>query len=348
MLKTKLYLFFCVVLVIVIAMEASDIIKNYSVKELYEDIIFTQITMESKQYVSEIEYDIKYGRDLEGFYNMNETLKNIEESSSYIEGAYIVSSKNKLLYGNGRKAVGNELYIPKGAKFKSNSSYYMYIKNGIYFIVSRIKNDKSVTAGYLILRVTSDAVSNTIADFINQNNIQSLIIGGEIIALALLIIRRAKPAKGKGLVKSLFIPLCSLLICAIIVDSGVAILRYNQIAGGATVQMVDKVSQSLQSSVDQVMEKGVPSDRLYDLSGWLEKNKSEMPAIASFSLENNEKITASVSRSYITGFIEKTIFRLSLLLLACILLCVLIRIGGMLYKRKTRTEFGVPTDVSKK
>jgi hypothetical protein len=326
--KVKLLLLVCAVLVISIALAVSDAIKNTSTKELYENVISAQTAMEAHQYISDIEYDIRYGRDLNNFYNMDETLKDIARNSSYIKGTYIVSAKKKLLYLNGQIPAKKELKIPEQSAF-SDKSYAMYPHGAWYFVVSKIKNEHSAVVGYLFIRVAGDAVTNTTADYIEQNNLQTLIIGCEILALAVLVIRRASQKKddakkGTATLHSLLRPLCALLMVAVILDASLSLVRFYQLANDATVQVVDKISETMQSRVDDVIAKGIPSDQLYDLSGWLEKNKSEMPVIASFNLQNNEKITATVSQDYINSFLAQSFLRLLLLLAGCLLFCALV------------------------
>lgn len=315
--KTKTLLIAIMLAALSAAMLISVIIKNQSVKSLYEDVTFTQITMEARQYVSNIEYGLKNGSELEKYYDMDSELEGICQSSSYIDGAYIVSAKKYLLYQTGVKAIQGVLRVPD----KIKGSYAVYRDNGCYFVVTKINNADNSTAGFLIMRVENSAILNAVADYDRQNQIQSFVIGCEIAGIAVFIIRRAVLASKKKPVFYIIKTLSTLLILAVILDSGVTMIRYYQISNDASLQTVDKIAQALQTSLNEVRAKGVSSDEIYDLSGWLDKSKTEMPIVNTITAEKNEKITATVSNAYVLGFLGQSALRQLFLLAGCLLFC---------------------------
>jgi len=334
--KTKAFFFLIILFAITLCLTFSVMIKNGSVKSLYEDVTFTQVTTEAKQYTAQIEYGLKYGRELDNFYNIDDTLTGIQQCSSYIEGVYIVSADNLLLYQKGAKSVANTLYVNKEAFNQGNKIYDMYENGGKYYIVSQITGSSGI-AGYLILRVSADAISNSVAGFDRQNLLQSVLIGGEIVALCLFALRRAK-LSSKFQSAFFLIKLLSVsLVCFVLLDSGVAVLRYYQIVDNAATQTVNKIAQALQGNVDEVMSKVVTSENIYDINDWLQKNEREMPIVASLSADKNNIITAKVSQKYVNNFLEQSVLSMSMLLAGCILFCILTFLLTALTKRKLKT-----------
>jgi hypothetical protein len=239
-----------------------------------------------------------------------------------------------LLYQSGVKTTNDTLQIPEKTGQSTGKTYRVYTADNRYYLVMPIENGSGAYAGYLILRISKDAISNSVTENYRQNIIQSALIGLEIIGLALFIIHRSKPKKKAWRAFSLLKTISVMLICALLLDSAVTVVRYYQIANDVSAQTVDKVVQVLKSDVDQIKEEGVSSDQIYDLNGWLEKSKTEMPMVSSLYANKNNEITATVSQSYVNSFLQQSLFRMSLLAAGCLLLCILaLLICGIVTRR---------------
>ena len=321
-----------------VAMSGYQAVKEGSIRELYEDVTFMRIATEAKQYISQIEYGIKNGRQLENFYNMQETLKGVQGCSSYMEGAYVVSVGGKLLYQKGIEAKELNLAIPQEPD-KVAGKLYTLTKDGTYFyLASPIENARGNVEGYLIMCIGQNAVNNAVSDYNDQNALQSIIIGVEILGAAVLIMSRVK-LTGRELALRLMLITCLTVTSAIVVDATMVCTRFYQVVDDATTQTANKMAQALQSQVDLVVDKGVPAERIYDLNGWLTLNSSELDMITSLNLDRNNKITPNVSQGYVNGFLYRIVFR-SVAYILTTLLGGLIAMGCLsLVTKKKRWNF---------
>jgi len=327
--KLKAGFFLLIVVMVSIAMLISCQVKNRSVNALYEDVTFSRIIVEARQYISQIEYGIKYGRQLDNFYNMSETLSRIQQCSSYIEGAYIVSKDYKLLYQSGLKAENLRLSLPKQYQPESGKPYMVERRDNAYYVITPIRGAQNQIEGTLILCISGNVVTNVVSEFTAQNRTQSGLIALEMIGIALLAVWRLNPQDKKKLLAKLMKVLSVCLIVALLIDSGVVLTRYYQIANEATRQTADKMAQAIQSDVDNIINKGVSLERVYDINSWLEKKSSEVGIVTSLTIDENHKITANVSKSYINAFLWKTVWPLVLLLIFCVVICA----AGFIYIR---------------
>jgi len=317
--RIKLAFFMILAVAVIAVMFISCRIKDDSIGDLYEDVTFTRITIEAKRHIHNIEYGIKYGKQLDNFYNMNSTLKDIQRSSSYMEGAYVVSDTGKLLYQSGLKADTLNLVIPKNYEFSKGRIYFMSEDDRYYYLSVPIRRGDNAIVGYLVMCIVKSAVSNAVLEFYEHNRIQSLIIAIEIIGISLFIVRRLKLTEKKKAVLKLIMIFTLAITLAVAVDSGMVIAKYYDIVDDAVRQSANKMAQALQNDVDSVLAKGVPSDRIYDLNGWLARNSSDLSIVTSLTVGKNQKIVANVSQEYINGFLARLVFQLAGLLFVCVL-----------------------------
>ncbi len=326
--KTKVLFALFLLFSLAAGMYGFQYVKERSIRDLYEDVTFMRIVTEARQHIGRIEYGINNGKQLDNFYNMQETLKGIQECSSYMEGAYVVSADARLLYQRGMAADRLTLAVP-GNKTDSAGKQYTVREDGAYFyLTAPIKNRSGNAEGYLIMCIGQNAVSNSALDYNHQNRIQALIIAFEIFGVALLIMIRIKPDKKKILAFRLMMVVSIAVTTAIILDAGMVGARFYQIVDDTTTQTANKMAQALQSQVDSVVGKGVPTEKIYDLNSWLAQNSSELEIVTSLTLDKNNKITANVSQGYINGYLYKLLLHSILAVLFTVLCglaaCVLV------------------------
>lgn len=348
--KIKVVFILLLLVFLTAAMTGYQVVKEGSIRELYEDVTFMRIATEARQYISQIEYGIKNGRQLDNFFNMQETLKGVQGCSSYMEGAYVVSAGAKLLYQRGIEADSLNLDLPPDGQDLGGELFTVREEGPYFYLTSPIQKAGGGIEGYLIMCIGQNAVNNAVSEYNHQNKIQSLLIAVEIFGAALLMIARVKPER-KNLALRLMLVLSLAVTTAAVVDAAMVCTRFYQIVDDATTQTANKMAQALQSQVDSVVEKGVPAARIYDLNGWLAQNSSEMDIVTSFNLERNNKITANVDQEYIKGFLYRLLVRSALFvfvtllggLVACGSLLLLGRrtTGWKFYAREKGIEYGL-------
>lgn len=317
--KTKVLFILFLLFSLTVEMYSYQNVKEGSIRELYEDVTFMRIATEARQYISQIEYGIENGRQLDNFYNMQETLKGVQGCSSYMEGAYVVSTDAKLLYQRGVKAEQLNLAVPRDQTYFQEKPY-TFSEDGMYlYLTTPIKNGSQEIEGYLLMCIDQNAVNNAASDYNRQNRLQSLIIALEVFGIALLVIWRIPSGKKKQQAFRITLVISLAVVLATVLDSSLVCARFYQIVNDTTSQTANKMAQALQSQVDSVVAKGVSTERIYDLNGWLAQNSSKLEIVTSLTLDRNNKITANVSQSYINGFLHRLLFRSALFIFVTML-----------------------------
>ena len=98
--------------------------KERTVDDAYRTAQETLRATELTQYITSLEFGIRYGKNLENYYNMDAVLQAVLRTSPYVEGAYIVSNQSVLLYSAGEPMPNPEqmtvLHNTDGALYASD------------------------------------------------------------------------------------------------------------------------------------------------------------------------------------------------------------------------------------
>ena len=100
----KLLAFLIIAAAVLSSMWLTLTIKYRAIEGLYRSTQLEIRAMEAEQYVNTIEYGIKYGKQLEYFFDIEELLRGVYMTSSYMEGVYVLSSGGDLLFYAGGSA----------------------------------------------------------------------------------------------------------------------------------------------------------------------------------------------------------------------------------------------------
>lgn len=315
--KVKIAFIGILLICITIASSWCCSLKNKSIETLYKDVTFMQIVAEVRQQVNEIEYGIKNGKDLKSFYNISPILNNILQTYSYMEGVYIVSDKNELLYSKGKSS--NELTLgiaDANMLIKGEKLYTDYEDTNYFYLISKISNPDESIAGYVINCINKEAISNIISDYIKQNQWQSILIAIELSGILIWLVCRIKD-RTKQMIKKFVYVLFIGVMSVLVIDTGIATVKFYLLTDNICRQSANKIAQSLQLSVNQILDKEVPASKIYDINAWLSKNNNDLEIISNLSVDKNLKIRADVKQGYINEVLRKFIFRMIRLIMAC-------------------------------
>ena len=276
-----------------------------------------QIVAEVRQHVNEIEYGIKNGKDLKSFYNISPILNSMLQAYSYMEGVYIVSDKNELLYSKGKSSDELTLGIADAKALINREKLYTdYEDTNYFYLVSKISNQDESIAGYVINCINKEAISNIISDYIKQNQWQSILIAIELSGILIWMICRIKD-KRKRMIKKLICTVFIGVMSILVIDTGIATVKFYLLTDNICRQSANKIAQSLQLSVNEILDKDVPASKIYDINAWLSKNNNDLEIISNLSVDKNLKIRADVKEDYINQVLRKFIFRMLRLIMAC-------------------------------
>lgn len=170
-------------------------IKNETTENMYSAMQYTLTAFEASQYVSQIEYGLKYGKELENYLNADELMKKILTSSSYMEGVYIISAGGKVL-----QAVGDiQGTVPDVSGIDLGEELYSIISTQDYkYVFLDIDNNDGVNVGKLMMKLDAPPSETSSVRSSRASSGQSLIITGEAFLLAAVFIAGYHNRKGRN------------------------------------------------------------------------------------------------------------------------------------------------------
>ena len=313
-------------------------IKRDAARSLYENLTFTRIAVEARQHIRKVEFGIKNGRELEQFYNMNSILRDIQRGSSYIAGVYIVGSMDVLLYSlDMTDGDTTPLRRPINLTFEGEKVYQM-MDNSFYFdLFLPIYDEGGRDVAFIIVRLDRDVVFFSTRSLVEQEYMQSVVIGLLMLGIGLIAILKIKPKTG-GIIILVFL-FC--FVC-LSLDFVLAYSRYRGIAESATVQSVNRIAQMLQSDIDVIRAMGVPPDAIHDQNSWLRQAIQGLPMILYGSMDSNMRISLTASRAYInqfsTGLLRSYATFYAGLILAAAISVMVLRIRERVLRKKMAVQ----------
>ena len=314
--------------------EQSYQVKRNAARELFENLMFSRVTVEARQHIRRIEYGIKNGRELEQFYNIDGILRDIQRISSYITGVYVIGRNDELLYSH---TIGNDeavLRRPRDLSFDAGNVYQMVDSADRFDLFLPVYDPDGRDIAYIIIRLDRDVVHFSIQGLAEQESTQSLTIAVLLLGIGMIIVFAAKPKPGGVILLVLILGFLGLTL-----DLWLAFNRFSGIAESATVQSVNRIAQLLQSDVELIRSMGVPPEAIHDQNSWLRQAVQGIPMIHSGSIDSNMRITLTASRTYFNQYSTSLLSNYAMIYAVLLLLAVaaaIVRISRL--KRADRKE----------
>ena len=279
---------------VVFASQRAYIAKSQAIGEIYSDLFFTRLAVETQQYTRQIEYGLENGKSLENFYNIQSILSDVKRCSSYINGAYIVSDSMTLMYSLADNEYSGLSVISVPA---ADSIYSVCEVKSQYLMTLPISGRAGENAGYMVLNLSENAVSNSVSDFNRESFSQTVVVC--ILAIltgSVLMIHRCRRKESIyfDCTRVTAFSVCS----AIFTDSVISVLKLQITLDSLIQQSVSKIVMALQNDLDSVADKGITISRIYDLNSWLLESCRQIPFIDNLIYDKNYKISAIVVPDY--------------------------------------------------
>ncbi len=308
--------------------------KNSASGDAYRSAQETLRATELTQYITSLEFGLRYGKELDNYYNMDVVLQSILRSSPYVEGAYIVSNENALLYRAGEPMPNMEqmvvLHNGREALYASNEQFgYAFIFMDIFG-----GENEDERAGTLIVMLNNDILNRLVETYQQEGQTQSRVILLEAMLAAVLVLSTLLRKQKKFKPVAIAIALCVTVLAAQTVDMGIETVKLNTQIHNITSQSVQKIAQVLQQQVEGVMDKGVGTDEMYDVYGWLDDIDEKLDSVDRLDFTGEGKVRATLDESDVRRSTLRAVrtlaFHLALEAAACALLCVCTALGEKL------------------
>ncbi len=293
-------------LLLLIIMSFTGFVNYMTFARNYNNSLVSTYSVAGNELVRKIEYALHYGKPIDNYYGMNDTLKELKEVINEVEQAKIITPQGEVLYDlNG---FVNDSRLPdellEAALFKQgaineNLSYQFYKDQAYLFI--RI-NDS-----------TSNHVANLAMIFPKENFLQlnspftmqllACLIGIALMALLLLafiffktqfIFHNQSIDKKKVLIAFIII-----LGTAQLIYSGINYVLFKN----AYVNMANTsktfIENTVAKNIESIYAKGLSLQNIQGLDEYLDSIKASLPQLNDISLEKSEEIKQSNSQPLI-------------------------------------------------
>lgn len=317
----KLLAFLIIAAAVLSSMWLTLTIKYRAIEGLYRSTQLEIRAMEAEQYVNTIEYGIKYGKQLEYFFDIEELLRGVYMTSSYMEGVYVLSSGGDLLFYAG----GSAGRIPDVSQLSLDGKLYGSVDFGdALYVYMDISGQDGAPQGKLLIKLDGDALHYLVRREKAAALRQSLVISLEVCALGAVIIIGAKTAPGRKRLRLFILLLSVCLLLSQGLDCAIETVKIRQTVGSLTAQSAQKIAQVIQEQIDNVVKMGVSAADISDINGYLRKNASSCEMIDALTLGANNKVQVQISQNYVrdtvSGFAGEAAVLLLGILGACLVL----------------------------
>lgn len=316
----KLKLLFTILMGLLIVLEAQRayFVKSDMLNDIYSNVIFTRLAVETQPYTRQIEYGLENGKSLENFYNMQRILSDVKRCSSYINSVYILSEDRRLAYSF---YDDEDVIAPSSVRIPVREDFFAVYEDGVngYFLSVAIGGDGGASLGYLTLGISHAITDNAISEFNRESRIQAAVIGALTFlagAAAMIHCCRGEKRLVGNSAKTVSAAVCA----GAAIDAAITLLKFWTTIDGLIQQSVSRITMTLQNDLDTVAAKGVSVGRIYDLNSWLFESGRRVPFIESLIYDRNYKISAVVSEEYM----EEQVLRYGMILAGIVCACVLV------------------------
>ena len=343
--KIKLILAILMSTLVVFAAQRTYFAKSDAISGIYSDLFFTRLAVETQQYKRQIEYGLDNGKTLDSFYNIQSVLSNVKRCSSYINGAYIVSDSRSILYS----LTDSDGVCPTMMSVPSADSIYSVCNIGQCYVMSQpICGSNGECEGYLVLSLSNNAVTNSVADLNRENLMQTVVVGALATMVGyILIIHKCR--RKEYVYRDSTLVISATVCSAIFVDTVISAIKLQTTLNSLVQQSVSKIVMALHNDLDSLVEKGISVSRIYDLNSWLMESCRQIPFIENLIYDKNYKISAIVVPDYgasqVMVFLMALAALLGLFAAGAMLLCLGGRLADKLANRYNSKENGEKNNV---
>lgn len=311
-------------------------IKKETTNNIYKTSQISLRATEIKQYINNLEFGISYGKNLESYYNMDDTLQEMMLLSSYIEGIYIISTDDEVLYTVGEDISQlNDIYV-----YHSGDDLFKAVDYNNYTLMymDMLDGDNKL-AGTMMVMLNSAFMENFLDEYQKQSRLQSIIIAGEAACLFLIIFIRFSSKKIKKLTLfKVILLICCMVLLAQCIDVGVELIKLNTKVNIITNQSVQKITQVLQQQVDTVIGRGVAKDEIYNIHGWLQEINDKLDSVKDLDFTAHGKIRAEMNDSYVYNTVINALLNMGSLLVYIFAGSLVLSIIGFFISRKIERQ----------
>ncbi len=275
-----------VILTMVYFIDVQTFKKNYT-----ESVVASYSVLGSEP-VRNIEYALKYGKNIDQFIGMASVLTSVREKSKDIlevqiilaDGTTSYSLKNDPLYHLEPEAVKQMFVQNEQAIYEMMRTHHNVVSfSGNHYVILPIQNSDNINVAGLVLVISGSVIDQEVLRYTKGMYIKTLWIVAA--ALVTFIILQLFFKNKKDTDRRYFIKLSVLLIIVVtlgqaalsFVNYGLLKERYIE----STKTNTSFIAKSIQRELNKVVAKGVPAEEFGEIEQWLNMVTNAVPEIQS-------------------------------------------------------------------
>ena len=263
-------------LITVLSYFLGNMMYRTNIRNTYQNLIYVELT----DFVENIRYGLHFGKSMESFYGMNELLRKEVEGSDRLEGLYVLSAENEILFATDDETLSQEVSELTDGNVVSERKLYaaMYLTQ-----------DKDTR---LIARCNADSIYREQKSYAMQLLLQSVIgflVTDGIMLLLWYFFRE------KAYLMRLLVPV---LILWIALDSAAVGASAYQKYAESIGEMNRLIEESVLEDLHAVEETGVARNQLSSVDSYLKRYEEGIHEIKDVRMDENE-VLVIISKPYI-------------------------------------------------
>lgn len=331
-LRTKVIIMTFFLLIII--MSFTGFINYMTFAANYNNALISTYSVAGNELVRKIEYALLYGKPIDNYYGMNDTLKELKEIIPEVDELNITSPEGEVLYDlNGfvESSWLNE-NLSKTAAFEQsvisdNISFDFYQEKAYLFL--KIKDNNTSHIANLLLIFPSDRFLQ-INSYFTKQIISCLIITAFLALISLFIVFfRINIFYQKGLInkKRILIALITVIGIAQLFYSGVNYLLFKNAYIDMALTSKNFIENIVEKNLEKVYSKGLTLDDTEGFEEYLESIEVRVPQIEKINLvpdfkTDRPQMITRVDAVIAHNYIDKQMFNISLDMLTVMVISI--------------------------
>lgn len=262
-------------IILIFALGLNAILSVSSFEKIYTDILTNKYKLIGSELKRKVETAVNLEKPLNNFYGMNEILIDIKSRESQLSNIMITQPSGIILYSTNKNYIHKKLDLSLNDSFpitpditkNEENSFNIVIVNNNYYIALPIYYKVKKLVGIVYLEFNRNIIENQINSIINetiQYIIISLIIGIVLLTLLLFIVQSnifREKIKLKDKTKNFLV-----IVFSLIISQSVFTYNNNNFFKDRYVNVINENVTTLtflvQESIEEILQKGIPIDRL--------------------------------------------------------------------------------------
>jgi len=258
-------------------------------EQKYSESKFSSIILKGQKVTNKIEYSIRYGKEIENYFGMNELLIDWVEEQEIVENARIILPDQKIEYAYYKDESRLDQHLTEANDFSDgdSASFAKVELNDQYHIFIPIKDKNNHWIGSFEIILPSAYISKNIEPYFQKLiNFLKITIFFVLIILTIYVLLLKPFNKENELKKRSIIMFLVILMGISQTTYGV----YNYLTLKNAFMSISKdtateVSKVVQEDIEGIIQQGVSYDQLYGLDDYMEDTLNVASIIDSFWIE---------------------------------------------------------------